>query len=365
MDQLRRETQPPAGMLPSPVPQYWHPDTEQYERVLGAHGAPRATLYGPNGQPISSSNPLETRVQGTVTAAIRDSNGNPITAQNRLPVDVGGQIHADVDLGDVTVQIGEVQQGKRSQNAEPWEVSLSGRSVQPRLRVITETPLAAGTGFTAPVLDLEQEPGVGLVSYMVECDTVTRLSFGASDGSNTREVALVAIHPSGVGRIIPRFAPLGRRWSVHVFNPTNTNQSVLRVYELQYADAMAPPQNLRCVLAQGLEIRDTSSHNRFTDPQFVYLVRRIAFGGGKLPIYVQNGMDQAVQVSISLSVADVMTAVLGTTEVPAASNRVITNQDFPGLDVPSEEISLSFRCQVAPSSGSVNAYADILVGGST
>lgn len=129
MDQLRRETQPPAGMLPSPVPQYWNPDTEQYERVLGANGAPRAILYGPNGQPISSSNPLETRVQGTVTAAIRDSNGNPITAQNRLPVDVGGQIHADVDLGDVTVQIGEVQQGKRGTNAEPWEVSLSGSSV--------------------------------------------------------------------------------------------------------------------------------------------------------------------------------------------------------------------------------------------
>lgn len=58
MDQLRRETQPPAGTPPSPVPQYWNPDADQYERVQGAHGAPRAILYGPNGQPISSTNRL-------------------------------------------------------------------------------------------------------------------------------------------------------------------------------------------------------------------------------------------------------------------------------------------------------------------
>lgn len=123
MDQLRRETQPPAGTPPSPVPQYWNPDTEKYERVLGAHGAPRAMLYGPNGQPISAS--------------------------NRLPVDVGGQIHADVVLGDVTVQIGEVQQGKRGQNAEPWEVTLTGSSLPPTLVFIdSDTVVPAGTSVT-------------------------------------------------------------------------------------------------------------------------------------------------------------------------------------------------------------------------
>ena len=69
MDQLRRETQPPAGTPPSPVPQYWNPDADQYERVQGAHGAPRAILYGPNGQPISSANrlPVEATVTGEVS----------------------------------------------------------------------------------------------------------------------------------------------------------------------------------------------------------------------------------------------------------------------------------------------------------
>lgn len=135
MDQLIRETQPPAGTLRSPVPQYWNPDTEKYERVLGVHGAPRAMLYGPNGQPISTSNRLPVDVgaqvatESTLAEAVSRLNAILTRLEGTLDVDVGGQIHADVDLGDVTVQIGEVQQGKRGQNAEPWEVTLSGSAV--------------------------------------------------------------------------------------------------------------------------------------------------------------------------------------------------------------------------------------------
>lgn len=133
MDQLIRETQPPAGTLRSPVPQYWNPDTEKYERVLGVHGAPRAMLYGPNGQPISTSNRLPVDVgaqvatESTLAEAVSRLNAILTRLEGTLDVDVGGQIHADVDLGDVTVQIGEVQQGKRGQNAEPWEVTLTGQ----------------------------------------------------------------------------------------------------------------------------------------------------------------------------------------------------------------------------------------------
>lgn len=135
MDQLIRETQPPAGTLRSPVPQYWNPDTEKYERVLGVHGAPRAMLYGPNGQPISTSNRLPVDVgaqvatESTLAEAVSRLNAILTRLEGTLDVDVGGQIHADVDLGDVTVQIGEVQQGKRGQNAEPWEVTLTGSDV--------------------------------------------------------------------------------------------------------------------------------------------------------------------------------------------------------------------------------------------
>lgn len=155
MDQLRRETQPPAGTPPSPVPQYWNPDTEKYERVLGAHGAPRAMLYGPNGQPISTSNRLPVDVgaqvatESTLAEAVSRLNAILTRLEGTLNVDVGGQIHADVDLGDVTVQIGEVQQGKRGQNAEPWEVTLSGRTAPEIETIINAQSVPAGgnTGF--------------------------------------------------------------------------------------------------------------------------------------------------------------------------------------------------------------------------
>ena len=64
MRRLIRESNPPSGQLASPVPQYWNPSTEAFEDVLGEHGAPRAILYGPNGQPIGTqTNPLDVRVR--------------------------------------------------------------------------------------------------------------------------------------------------------------------------------------------------------------------------------------------------------------------------------------------------------------
>src|SRR5690606_14275706 len=55
---LNRESDPPAGMLAGPTPQYWDRETQDVEDVEGLKGAPFAMLLGPNGQPIGSSNPL-------------------------------------------------------------------------------------------------------------------------------------------------------------------------------------------------------------------------------------------------------------------------------------------------------------------
>lgn len=64
-----------------PIPQYFNQMTDNYEPLLGENGAARSVLYGPDGQPISSS--------------------------NRLPVDVGGAVdisdRADRRLGQVTL----------------------------------------------------------------------------------------------------------------------------------------------------------------------------------------------------------------------------------------------------------------------
>src|SRR5690606_463065 len=63
IDRLLRESNPPAGMLASPVPQYEDVSTGHPGVVKGRNGAPFAELIGPNGQPISASHPLEVRVR--------------------------------------------------------------------------------------------------------------------------------------------------------------------------------------------------------------------------------------------------------------------------------------------------------------
>lgn len=64
-DTLLREGNPPFGQLACPVPQYWRQDTQSFERVQGEHGASRVILYGPNGQPISSTNPIPVQLNGS------------------------------------------------------------------------------------------------------------------------------------------------------------------------------------------------------------------------------------------------------------------------------------------------------------
>lgn len=46
-----------------PIPQYFDPLADEYKPLLGAHGAARAILYGPDGQPITNENPLEVRAR--------------------------------------------------------------------------------------------------------------------------------------------------------------------------------------------------------------------------------------------------------------------------------------------------------------
>jgi len=66
-DRLLREADPPSGQLASPKPQVWDPTANDaaggYVPVYGLHNAPRAILYGPDGNPISNENPLEARVR--------------------------------------------------------------------------------------------------------------------------------------------------------------------------------------------------------------------------------------------------------------------------------------------------------------
>ncbi|HEX7073346.1 MAG TPA: hypothetical protein VF226_04840 [Hyphomicrobiaceae bacterium] len=251
-------------------------------------------------------------------------------------------------------------------------VSLFGRTVQPEVVTITTTPLAAGGIRSSGVIDLMASPGIAMLAYIINGDTVTQFDWIPGDGTAGENPAISRARvtvPKALGaqdvQFIPPFRPIGRNYVVTVRNQTPTPQTRLRVFELRYrALEQITPQNLRGVLAQDLAIRDTATHSKFTDPQFVFDLVRTVWGGGKVPIYVDNQLDQEVTVTVRLQMLNVITASLGTIAVPAGSKKVITNQDFPGLDVPSEVIDLLFTCSVAPTSGVVNAYIDTLVGGS-
>lgn len=152
---------------------------------------------------------------------------------------------------------------------------------------------------------------------------------------------------------------------LRVTNPTGTDQSRLTVYEYRYPFTEPYPSNLRAVLAHNVEIRDTDTHTVMNTPQSMYQLTRIALGGGKVPIYVNNSLDQAVKVTVELVMPGAVSVALGTVEVPASSSYVITNTDFPDIDVPSETIRVALKCDVAPTSGTVSAYIDSLVGASS
>lgn len=53
MAQLKRESNPPPGLIASPEPQYWNDAIRDYETLKGQHGAPYASLINTDGEPIN------------------------------------------------------------------------------------------------------------------------------------------------------------------------------------------------------------------------------------------------------------------------------------------------------------------------
>src|SRR5690606_31026351 len=86
IDRLLRESNPPAGMLASPVPQIYDRATGGPAVVEGYHGAPGAVLLGPNGEPISSSNrlPVEATLSGSNVLHELVWNPTPGSAEFRV-----------------------------------------------------------------------------------------------------------------------------------------------------------------------------------------------------------------------------------------------------------------------------------------
>jgi hypothetical protein len=67
-----------------PAPQYFNPDVQEYEYLLGKYGASRQILYGPDGNPIStSSGKLAVRAT-EIESLLNDIKGKDYATQTTL-----------------------------------------------------------------------------------------------------------------------------------------------------------------------------------------------------------------------------------------------------------------------------------------
>lgn len=258
------------------------------------------------------------------------------------------------------------------------KVTLTGRDVQPSIMTFDPvlTDWTPGRNRVTPVVDLSAAPGVYAISIAVDSDQPIEVNGLFAPGGGTGPITtaspstirmravLMPSTESGLAEYIPAFRPLGGRYALNLFNRGDGIPTRCRVYTYHWQAAFPQPQNLRALIARALAIRDTNLHSASSDPNNVYTIVRFVWGGGKVPIYIANSLDQSVDVSVILRLGGVFrTFELGVKNVPAGGATVITNEDFAGIDVPSETIDVRFRCATAPTTGQVDAWIDTLVGG--
>ena len=170
-DRLIRETDPPSGLLASPVPQVWDPTADNgqgaWTRVYGEHNATRVLIYGPNGQPISAVNrlPVDAAISGAVDVSDR---------ANRV-------------LGQATVS-GTVDVSDRA-NRALGQVTLSG-SIVSGLTVVQSETIFSGATRTASTTPEFRTPPTGARALLVVgvISTLTG-TFGPNEGIRFRTVA--------------------------------------------------------------------------------------------------------------------------------------------------------------------------------
>lgn len=397
-----------------PVPQYFNSTIDDYEPLLGENGAARSVLYGPNGQPINSSNPLPTK-DDALAALLGELNNAPVTDPSatsatvlqllRGLLAVAGRettlaavkaaideltaraateetLSATRDALDSLAQRGlatEVTLAQAAQalatlagtvDAGAQQVTLSGRSVKHFATLLTNTPLAArgeaGSIYTSSVRDLTADGahlGYGLTIFS-DTFCVVRMSVWNPAGNYLQEnnTLWFGVWPNLL-TWLPPFRPPLTRWIWRVDNLANVPQTQLAVHEVATDYLPYSPANLRAVLCYNLAIRDTNLHLYTTDPNNMVQFRRTLIGGAKSPVLINNQLNQAVRAQLYLTTIGIGSGKVYEVDVPAGSTVYITNQEVPALDVPYEEIHVRLQCTTAPTSGTVSVVVDSLVGG--
>lgn len=308
-DTLLREGNPPFGQLACPVPQYWRQDTQSFERVQGEHGASRVILYGPNGQPISSTNPIPVQLNGSKTSLTE---------------------------------------------------------------LLTNTPLAAGVNYTQPWVDAQTEGVVATSLEVYSPTTVIEVALQiSSDGVNPVEILRLALFRNRRTEIPPIWLPTRYyRWVLR--NKTTTDQTNLLAYHTKHYVYVRQPKSVPAVLIDAFMPTTSKFMNFETHPSLFYSARLLGAGDSTKPVFICNTTDVVQRVNLNLnpgsdagSFTDGITVFNGDlatgVSVAAGTSVLWTNKDYPGLDVPMIDLILALHTSAA-TSGRLSAYTIALVG---
>jgi hypothetical protein len=135
-----------------PAPQYFNPDAQEYEYLLGKYGASRQILYGPDGNPIStSSGKLAVRAT-EIESLLNDIKGKDYATQTTVAAILNKIISApatEAKQDALAALIGEV-------DADPTANTLLARlkSLEDKIAAIDSVLDAIVDGSTPAVTQL-------------------------------------------------------------------------------------------------------------------------------------------------------------------------------------------------------------------
>lgn len=245
-------------------------------------------------------------------------------------------------------------------------VNLKGSKVTHA--VLTSTPLAAGTSWDSGATYIDCTDG-RRVGFIIKSDTVVkvRMDFAADSAGTVPVMGYYSyefvVDPTTYNPFIPPIRVAGYI-KVTVTNPTAGAQANLSVYAVYDYRPSQHGQGLRPVLAKGFAPRDNVKHSPYTAPdgQTIFAASIEWLGNGTHPLFVKNTLDQQISVNIVYAVSSTVSPTLGTFTVAAGASALKTNQDFPGLDIPTRRLFLEITPAVIPTAGDVTAYTEAVAG---
>lgn len=130
MAQLKRESNPPPGLIASPEPQYWNEAVQDYETLKGQHGAPYASLIDADGNTI---NPATAEGLGAIKTILQSADYATDTKLEAISLLLGSLDDKDYATQTTLAQVkAELESIKANQLSGEQKVTLNGHMMELR-----------------------------------------------------------------------------------------------------------------------------------------------------------------------------------------------------------------------------------------